>query len=803
MTWRSVFLFRTFGPLSLRLRLSIGVVGVVLAISIGLATSALYFVKRHMQASIAQEQFERMSGLADAVDQKFISRRVLLRNFALSAQTHRFSDASKLQAFLVAHENALRESFDNVSFLDLHGELVANLNGSAPIGKLNIADREYFIDTFARRAGVISAPYRNRFSGLAQVAVTQPVLDEQGAVRWIVSGSINLAEENFLGELARVKFGRTGYMFILNTKGIVIDHPQKDRILKHIDALGGRNPATARAVAGLEGTTEGMNRVGVYGLYAFKRTAQTDWILGGIYPRAEAFESIDRIERLAWAGAVVLTLLAGLLTLAVLNWQLSPLTRLHEHMKRSHLLASYVPYPGDPSQPEIRDMVRTFDALMLQREKAQAELKARKDRVRSILTHAADAFVSIDEAGAITEWNRQAERTFGWLRDEVLGKTMRDLLIPEAVRPAHKAGFDRFLHTGTGPIVDHRIEVMALHKDGHSIPVELSVAAVRQGNVYVANAFLRDITERRQAQADLAASEKRVRDITNHVPALIGYFDADLRMHFANEPATRLFNLRADREYDMRTALGEPTFLEHAPYLDEVLGGQEVSFEAASALGDGGHYQAHLVPDRETTGEVKGFYVMTFDVTKLKRAEQKLLELSRVDALTQLPNRRWFQERLDDALARSQRSGRALALMYLDIDGFKQINDAHGHGVGDEVLVVFAARLKSVVRITDTVARLAGDEFVIILEGLHQAEESRLVARKIIASMQEPMRLKSHRLVVTSSVGVAAVDAVASDHESAFARLNQLTAEALIAQADQALYEAKRAGRNTFSLLHT
>ena len=787
--------------LSLRLRLSIGVIAIVLVTTMGLATSALFFVKRQMQESIAQEQFARISALADAVDQKFISRRVLLRNFSASVQTHRFADSTALQTFLAAHEKSLRESFDNVAFLDLKGDLVANLNGAAAIGKLNVADRPYFIDTVMGKAGVISQPYINRLSGKAQIAITQPVLDGDGAVRWVISGSINLTEENFLGELARVKFGKTGYMFIVNRDGIVIDHPQKERILKHVDALGSRNEASRRAIEGFEGTTDAMNRVGVYGLYAFKQTKQTNWVLGAIYPRAEAFQEVNRIEKLALGGSLLLTLLAGGLTLVVLNLQLAPLTRLHEHMQHARALAAYTPYREMPSQPEIRDMALTFDGLMLEREEAQNQLQARETRLRSILKHAPDAFISIDEFGAITEWNQQAESTFGWTKAEVLGKSLPEVLIPAAMRPAHAVGFAQFVHTGTGPVVDRRLEVPALHKEGHEIPVELSVAAIRHGDTYVANAFLRDITERRQSQAELAASEKRVRDITDHVPALIGYFDADLRMHFANGPARRLFRIDTARQYDMQSALGDHTYQQHAPHLAKVLAGEQVSFEAASLQGKDQHYQAHMVPDFGAGGEVNGFYIMTFDVSELKRAEQKLIELSRIDALTQLPNRRRFLEKLDEALARSQRSGRAMALMYLDIDSFKQINDTHGHGVGDEVLVGLSRRLQTAVRVTDTVARLAGDEFVIILEDLQEQEGAGRVAAKIVAAMQEPMALRNHRLTVTASIGVAVIEAIAPGHESSFARLGQLTATELIAQADRALYEAKRAGRNRFSIV--
>src|SRR5690606_28129668 len=121
-------------------------------------------------------------------------------------------------------------------------------------GKFNLADRPYFIETLARDQGVISPPLRNRTRGLAQVFMTQPVHDARGNIVYVINGQITLEKPNFLGELAGLKFGKTGYVFITNTNGIVIDSPRKSRILQHFDAEGGHNEATTRAVAGFEGS---------------------------------------------------------------------------------------------------------------------------------------------------------------------------------------------------------------------------------------------------------------------------------------------------------------------------------------------------------------------------------------------------------------------------------------------------------------------------------------------------------------------------------------------------------------------
>ncbi len=353
------------------------------------------------------------------------------------------------------------------------------------------------------------------------------------------TAQIHLTDANFLGGLATVKFGQTGYLFITNTNGIVIDSPRKSRILKHIDAEGGSNPATARAIAGFEGTTESTNRMGVAGLYAFKRLRQTNWVMGAVYPRNEAFAAIEKIERIAWLAAIALALLVGTLSMLITRRQLAPLADLHQHLLQSRSVAEYTPMTGARAPDEIGDLARTFDQLMAQRAEDERRLTASEAYLRTILAHAGDAFVSIDGDGLLTEWNRQAELTFGWTRAEVIGRRMAELIIPQAMREAHHNGFAAFRHTGTGAIVDQRIEIEALHRDGHLFPIELSVGAVELADRYVANAFIRDITASRAAAQRIAASEKFMRDVTDNLPALISRVDRDLRYTFANSQILR------------------------------------------------------------------------------------------------------------------------------------------------------------------------------------------------------------------------------------------------------------------------
>lgn len=422
------------------------------------------------------------------------------------------------------------------------------------------------------------------------------------------------------------------------------------------------------------------------------------------------------------------------------------------------------------------------------------QLERSEERIRSILAQAPDAFIGIDHRGLITEWNRQAEATFGWGRAEVLGRSLADVIVPPRMRDSHTAGLRDFVHTGTGRLVNNRIEVMALHRDGHEVPVELSIRAVRTSDGFVANAFLHDISERKEAEASLAASNRMLRDVTDNLPLLISYIDKDERLCFCNATWREWMGIDPDSAVGrpIGEVVGSTLYEQHREHLQRALAGERVSFETElPALGVERYLQTVYIPDVQADGAVAGIYTLSTDVTASKKVEMQLNQLARVDSLTGLPNRRGFEERLEEAVARSKRDDRPMALMFLDVDHFKQINDAHGHATGDAVLKEFATRLQRCVRITDSVARLAGDEFVIILEGLTRADDAELVARKIGAELQPSFVFENLTLSsITSSIGVVVFTGDSVDPAD------------VVARADEALYQAKRAGRDTFVVTH-
>ena len=292
------------------------------------------------------------------------------------------------------------------------------------------------------------------------------------------------------------------------------------------------------------------------------------------------------------------------------------------------------------------------------------------------------------------------------------------------------------------------------------------------------------------ANTQLRLSETRMRAVTNNIPALISHIDTQERYLFINNYSSRVFGINPEQVLGktIREVRGETLYQDVKAYLDAALGGETVRFDGKIDVhGRIYFYQTSYVPERDSKGNVQGFFSLTFDITDLKLAEEELDRLSRIDSMTEVANRRHYEERLTASLSQSQRQMQAITLLYLDIDNFKSINDNYGHLVGDAVIKTFAQRLQSCVRIEDLVARLGGDEFAIMIENT-QADSGDIIAKKLLALMQKPMIIEGVSVRVSTSIGVTFSQNVISTND-------------LMRLADQALYAAKAAGRNTFQTI--
>jgi diguanylate cyclase (GGDEF)-like protein/PAS domain S-box-containing protein len=299
----------------------------------------------------------------------------------------------------------------------------------------------------------------------------------------------------------------------------------------------------------------------------------------------------------------------------------------------------------------------------------------------------------------------------------------------------------------------------------------------------------------RESESAAIEKEQQIRMLVECVGEGILLLDARGLIHEANPAASDIFGYDTAELIGQNAALLMPAEGQPATY-------GRLSLQAGPALlagkrnikvtgrkKCGAEFSLELSINELGSSNGRLFVAIMRDITERNEAERRLTVLGHYDSLTGLPNRALFLDRLNLAGMRTARSGRALALMYLDLDGFKEVNDRFGHQSGDELLVQVAQRLSANVRRTDTVARLGGDEFTIILEGLSLPSEHALsMGQKIVAAMQVPFSLSGGEASVTTSMGLVI-------HESGELRIAQF-----LASADEAMYAAKRAGKNRISV---
>jgi diguanylate cyclase (GGDEF)-like protein/PAS domain S-box-containing protein len=302
---------------------------------------------------------------------------------------------------------------------------------------------------------------------------------------------------------------------------------------------------------------------------------------------------------------------------------------------------------------------------------------------------------------------------------------------------------------------------------------------------------LQDVTERkaledqeRAVREELARETATLNSVIEAIPAMVAVWDTDLRYRLVNKAFER-WRGRSREELIGRTldeTSGDTEYPRSLLWVERVLAGETVSFERdyPSAVSSR-HVSITYLPLRLKDGQVAGFLEVAQDITLHREENFRLLHLSERDPLTGLLNRIGLEKYLSKVTA--QGSGGGVALLYIDLDHFKPINDAHGHAAGDEVLREFSARLQRIVRPSDAVARLGGDEFAIVLAGIRQPESAVAVADKVVEVAQEPVIIGKLVVRVGASVGLA-FDA---NKEGGW--------KGLIARADALVYQAKANGR--------
>jgi diguanylate cyclase (GGDEF)-like protein/PAS domain S-box-containing protein len=411
----------------------------------------------------------------------------------------------------------------------------------------------------------------------------------------------------------------------------------------------------------------------------------------------------------------------------------------------------------------------------VERSYTEHALRKSESRLKQLIASTLDAVFTVDRGGIVIEWNPQAVATFGFRANQVVGRPL-----PPDLREL----FDSALASTT-----RRLETTGRRANGEEFPVEVTIDRVGRGDEQTFTAFLRDISERKRSQVELENREQRFRALVEKSWSGVALLNSDLAFCYAGASTERLLGYTEDD-------LAGTSFLGYVHPRE-----REILREVLSALAAGSSNESHAeLRFRHRSGiwiwleafaqnmlhePSVGAIVLNYrDVTQRKATEKQLEYQAYYDALTGLPNRLLFRDRVVNAIAQAQRNRRGVAVMYLDLDHFKLVNDGLGHSLGDALLSEVAARLQSCVRASDTISRLGGDEFTILLIDTSSSEAIAGVARKILQSFAHPFRVEGHELFVTASIGISIFP---GDGEEV---------ETLLKCADSAMYRAKELGRN-------
>ncbi len=446
-------------------------------------------------------------------------------------------------------------------------------------------------------------------------------------------------------------------------------------------------------------------------------------------------------------------------------------------------------------------------------------LQDREQHLRGILETVADAIITINIKGEVLSFNKAAEHIFGYKASEVLGKNV-SMLVGGAHADKHDEYLAHYGRTGEKHIIDKGgQEELGLRKGGAEFSMELSVTELHHGSKRFFTGVIRDITERKQAEAQLKRAhdelEMRVEERTYELTQEIQERQhAEKKLLLAGEVIESLAEGVAIIDPDFRISSINPAFTAISGYKpDDVVGHYPIDHTALSRDGamfedmwrgledkgrwegeywnrhkDGKEYAERLSVTAITdfTGEVQQFAAIISDITKRKQDEERILYQANYDSLTGLPNRSLFLDRLNQSITAMERAERNLGLLFVDLDGFKLVNDTLGHDIGDLLLKETARRLGACVRNGDTVARLGGDEFTVIMPSLDEPHNAPVAAQRILDSLSEPFLLVGHEAFVSASIGITIFPDDAAD------------AQDLLKNADAAMYRAKEQGKANY-----
>ncbi|OIN92668.1 MAG: hypothetical protein AUJ20_06785 [Comamonadaceae bacterium CG1_02_60_18] len=766
---------------SIKTRITAFALLVVFLCMSALAVYVSAMLRKDLQQVLGDQQFSTAALVADDIDGDLRHRIKALQTVATGITPAMLGDHAALQAHL-QHQPIFLSMFNNgVVVYQPDGMAVAELPLETGRVGINYANRDYFLAALKGHP-FIGKPHVSKSKGFAEFLISVPIQDSAGQVWGVLAGVTNLSKPNFLDPYMTRHYGKTGgYLLIAAQHRLIVTATHKQRILEPLPSLG-VNPGMDRLLQGFEGAADMINPRGEWALMAGREIPAAGWTLAVVLPAQEAYAPIDRMQERMKVTLLLFMLLAGALLWWVLRHELSPMLQTVQTLTRmSHSDQTLRPLPVTQND-EIGMLIASFNRLLVQ-------LNARELFLQQIFDTSSAAIFVIDAQEHLARVNQGMADMFGTSVQALVGRDYVSLLHPdmrEAGCGNMRALFDKTIETTHVERIYKRDDLVEFWGDLRASAFD-DVSGKRRFIVCVIN----DITFSKTAEAELRIAATAFESQQGTTVA-----DAHGLILRVNQAFTRITG------YSAAEVVGKnPRVLQSGRH-------DAVFYKAMwSSIAQTGAWQGEIwnrrkdgevYPEwlsisavKDPAGQVTN-YVATFsDITARKNAEEQIQNLAFYDTLTHLPNRRLLLDRLAQALATSARHQSLGALLYVDLDNFKTLNETLGHVQGDMLLQAVAQRLNACVREDDTVARLGGDDFVVMLEDLSlnavdAATQAESVGDKIRLALGESYPVGPFRHHSTPSIGLTLFGGV----------LPQSTDDPL-KRAELAMYQAKAAGRNT------
>ena len=412
------------------------------------------------------------------------------------------------------------------------------------------------------------------------------------------------------------------------------------------------------------------------------------------------------------------------------------------------------------------------------------------EKYRTILESIEDGYYEVDHAGNFTFFNDSMCVLLGYSREEMMGMNNRRYIDKENARKLFQT-FNQVYTTGEPA---KAFDWQVVRKDGTKRYIEASISLRKDssGNRVGFRGITRDITERKKMEEAIQKSEERYRTILDEMED--GYFEVDLAGNyiFINDAITR--HLGYPKEELIDTSFRDQVAKEDLGKIYKAFGNicltgspeRAISYKVLRKDGTTGFSEMTGFPLKDQKGDIIGFRGIGRDVSVRKRMEEEILYQATHDALTGLANRMLFSQMMHHAIETAKRYKKQFAVLFIDLDRFKVINDTLGHDAGDQLLKEIAARLRQILRSADLIARLGGDEFVILIEEVGDISQAATVAHKIIVGVIKPVTIMGQECRITASIGISMYPKDAEDEQT------------LMKNADMAMYLAKEEGKNNY-----